>query len=246
MLSTLSHRARAEYVFAAQQVEFTRIPTSPLTYWLPPILRRRLSDPSRRLANFLSIKQGLATGDDFRFIRAIWEVAPGTIGRNKKWLFLSKGGEYSPWFFGIHLVVDWEDDGNSIRHLRDDRGKEISRYRGADQFFLAGLTYPFRTVKGFNVRVLPKDCLFTIQGPSIVSKGPDKLLSLAFLNSAVCKVYLESLTSFGAWQVGYLQLVPYFEPKGDAQRIVKEAVARIVSVLMRHERSRKQVRLLFP
>ena len=48
-------------------------------------------------------KQGLATADDFRFVRLWWEVAPETIGyspedtrQGKGWVHFAKGGAFSP------------------------------------------------------------------------------------------------------------------------------------------------------
>ena len=64
--------------------------------------------------------RALATGDDFRFVRAFWEVDPRRIARGAaghkgggRWCPFAKGGEYSPYWADIHLVVDWEDDGRA-------------------------------------------------------------------------------------------------------------------------------------
>jgi len=60
------------------------------------------------------VKQGLATADDFRFVRAWWEISPPTVGRGceetvqgKRWAPFAKGGEYSPYYADVHLVVNW-------------------------------------------------------------------------------------------------------------------------------------------
>jgi hypothetical protein len=219
-------------VFWVKQRDFQHIEGSPFVYWLPASLRNLLGRTRPSLKGVLSIKQGLATGDDFRFIRASWEVGASNIGRGDRWVFLSKGGEYSPWFFPVHLVVDWEHDGDAIRNLKDANGKEKSRYRGADQYFVPGLTYPFRTVKGFNARSLPADCLFTIQGPSIVSSSVELRVALGFLNSRICRLLLSALTSSGAWQVGYLQALPYIElPPNDAAAMADD-VGTILQILL--------------
>lgn len=212
-------------VFCIHQTEFTKIEGAPITYWLPEKCRDLFQDTLHNLGSLATIRQGLATGDDFRFIRAWWEANEFEIGQSLKWQWLSKGGNYAPWFFSIHLLVDWADKGKAIRNFTDENGNERSRYRGFDQYFQPGLTYPFRTVKGFNVRLLPAGCIFTVQGPSIVANEKSLFELLGYLNSSVCRLFLQSLTSTGAWQVGAVQSVPFVSLD---RKVTSEIVMRVI------------------
>ena len=76
-------------------------------------------------------RQGLATGDDFRFVRTFWEVDPMRIARTadethegRRWSPFAKGGEYSPYWSDVHLVVDWERDGQATPRLPGLRDPE--------------------------------------------------------------------------------------------------------------------------
>ena len=60
-----------------------------------------------------AVKQGLATADDFRFVRLWTEVPPEKIGT--KWFPFAKGGAYSPYYADLHLVVNWENGRGDTR-----------------------------------------------------------------------------------------------------------------------------------
>jgi hypothetical protein len=59
--------------------------------------------------------QGLATADDDRFVRHSWEIPEASIGEGKDWAYFAKGGEFSRFFADVYLVVNWRNDGASIR-----------------------------------------------------------------------------------------------------------------------------------
>jgi hypothetical protein len=62
---------------------------------------------SKTLSTYADPRQGLATGDNNRFLRNIWEVSKCKIGVSK-WYFCSKGGTFRRWYGNIDLVVNWE------------------------------------------------------------------------------------------------------------------------------------------
>src|SRR2546423_12728072 len=76
----------------------------------------------------------MSTKDDFRFVRAWWEVSPvhlatGTLKTTPeqfleltfsgaKWVSYAKGGEFSPYYANLSLVVNWEANGAELeKHL---------------------------------------------------------------------------------------------------------------------------------
>lgn len=67
-------------VFTADDVEFSTIPGSPFAYWVGPEIRRIFQEFPPLEGEIAAVKQGLATADDFRFVRTWWEVCPGQIG----------------------------------------------------------------------------------------------------------------------------------------------------------------------
>src|SRR5690606_12196960 len=138
-----------------------------------------------------TVRVGLQTSDDTRFVRAWWEVAPERIVTGtpettpegfrrqtfagKCWVPFAKGGEYSPYYADLHLVVNWERDGEELRAF------SRSVIRNPDLYFRPGLTWPLRTTSGISFRVLPSGSIFSNKGPTVFLPNP--LLVLGIVQS---------------------------------------------------------------
>ena len=156
-------------VFRVPLSDLKAVPGWPVAYWMGPALRRLFRDHPSVEGNGAEVRQGLATADDFQFVRAFWEVDPARIGRTreetktgKRWVPFAKGGEYSPYWADIHLVVDWEQDGERIKAEIDRKypyldGKVEWVVKNQGHYFRPGLTWPNRTNSGFGIRVLPPE-----------------------------------------------------------------------------------------
>jgi hypothetical protein len=190
--------------------DFAAIEGSPLAYErvgiLAPIFRDGLPlDPTLATA-----AQGLATAADERFVRNRWEVLPENRGKGKDWVPFAKGGEFSRFYADIHLVVDWRDNGANIR---DFDGAYI---RNEQHYFKPGLTWPLRTQRGFNLRIMPEGCIFGHKGPAVLPADTSTTFYiLGIANSAPAEFILRGLVSFGSWEVGVIKRMPV--PRATAQ-----------------------------
>lgn len=212
-------------VFRVAPEELEEIPGAPLAYWVAPSIRRLFSELPPLEGNGAEVRQGLATADDFRFVRAFWEVDPARIGRSreetfrgKRWVPFAKGGEYSPYYADIHLVVDWEEDGRRIREF------EQAVVRNAQYYFRPGLTWTERTNSGFKVRPLPAGSVFSVKGPGILfTELPSALVAFSWMNTRLTQVIIDGLVSTAEetmsgsqsrdYGVGVLQKLPCPAPK---------------------------------
>lgn len=212
-----------ERVVKVRPNAFLSLPTASIAYWLHPRLVS-LFETLGPLQEFADVRTGLSTGDDFQFVRAFWEVDPETVVNGEadaRWVPFAKGGEYSPYWSDIHLVLDWQDDGE---HLR---GFDGSTFRNPDYYFRSGLTWSVRTASGFSPRLLPHGCVFGHKGNFIGSA--DDFYTLAVLCSLVAQACIaaqmpaaDETTSGGAsksYEVGTIRSVPvvgsFSEPIGD-------------------------------
>jgi len=183
--------------------DFAAIDGSPLAYdrvgIMAPIFREAVPlDPT-----FATAAQGLATAADDRFIRCYWEVAQDTRGRGCTWFPFAKGGEFSRFYADVHLVVDWRDNGAGIRHF------DGAYIRNEQHYFKPGMTWPLRTQRGFNLRIMPEGCIFGHKGPAILPVEPSKTFYiLGIANSAPAEFLLRGLMSFGSWEVGVIKRLP--------------------------------------
>ena len=175
-------------VFSVEPEAFQDVPGAPFAYWVSDNVRNAF----QRLPPFetegRTAKVGLQTGDDFRFVRAWWEVNSESQASPGKWFPFAKGGAYSPFYADAYLAVNWANGGAEICSFVDPAsGKTYSRPQNTEYYFRPGLTWPRRT-NGFSVRVLPKGCVFADKGPCAfaVDDSPADLLTLAaILNSRV-------------------------------------------------------------
>ena len=90
------------------------LPGCRVFYALPPALRSLLNSQVKFEPAIGTARCGGRTFDDFRFLRAWWEVSPQRLGKGRKWVRFSKGGEFSRYYGDVHLVVNWENDGEEI------------------------------------------------------------------------------------------------------------------------------------
>jgi hypothetical protein len=207
--------------------ELRSVPGAPVAYWMHPSLRKLFTDLPPTEGHAAEVRQGLATGDDFRFVRAIWEVAPGRIARSRdetldgrRWCPFAKGGAYSPYWADVHLVVDYQDGGVRLR------GSGRSVIRNAGYFFRAGLTWPRRTQGGFNPSVLPGGCVFADKGPSLFARDGQRTLALlGWLLSRPAGALLASTVTFGSYEVGAVQRLPW-----PGERLSARDLARLESL----------------
>ncbi len=196
-------------VYQTNQSEFEKLPYAVFGYWCSPDLRNAFTSfPS--LEETAHVRQGLATADDFRFLRLRWEIAPKSIGTHG-WLLIAKGGEYSPYHDDVHLAVKWDEG-------RGDLSKFAPAViRNPHDYLKSGLTYPLRTNKRFAPRLMPAGCAFGHKGPAIVDINGSAYALAALLNSRPAS-YLLSLAlgaseaeggaGANSYEVGLAQRLP--------------------------------------
>lgn len=171
-----------EGVFEVDPRSFEQVPGSPFAYWVSERIRRLFTELPAFEGAGRTVKQGLATADDFRFVRTWWEVDAAVPGR--KWFPFAKGGAYSPFYADVPLVVNWGNEGREIRNNLNDRGQVRSnvwmlRSTASDFFFRPGLTWPLRT-NGLSLRAVGSGGVFGHKGPMafVASDSPEELLAL--------------------------------------------------------------------
>lgn len=229
-------------IFRVATADFGTIPGSPIAYWMSQPVRRLFTDLPRLEGRWAEVRVGLQTSDDFRFVRAFWEVDPSHIARSReeagtgrRWCPFAKGGEYAPYYADLHLVVDWEHDGQHVRNFHTDvLGYSESRLiRSEEHYFRPGLTWSSRTNSAMAVRVLPAGCIFSHKGPALFASDP--LLHLGWLDSRVVRLLIDATSASAeedktdvsrSYEVGIVQSLPSPVPL-DVASIVPELTADI-------------------
>lgn len=196
-------------VFTVDPTEFSAVPGSPFCYNVSSQVRELFENLPAMQSNDVHICEGLNTTDNERFLRLAWEVNPTSIGLKRRWVPLAKGGEYAQFYSDLHLLVEWENNGERLKRIvRETYGSETKRIYGQSFYFMSGITYSQRTQKGLSFRCLPQNSIFNVKGPGIFAPVDLYPTLLAILNSLPFKALVELQTAFGSYNVGYLQRTP--------------------------------------
>jgi hypothetical protein len=153
---------------------FDVIPGAPMAYWVDTATVASLLTPAPFEPSRGKVRVGLQTGDDFRFVRAWWEVAAHKLTRppdevagrtereqlatGARWAPIVKSGASQPWFSPVVLVVDWERDGERLKNFTDATGKRKSRPQNTDVYFLPGFSWTRRATR-LVPYVVPAGCI---------------------------------------------------------------------------------------
>jgi hypothetical protein len=204
--------------FCSSPGAFLDLPGSPTAYWLSDEGLRLFSRLPPLESEGRSVRVGLQTSDDFRFLRLWWEVLVEDEDRVPRWRPFTKGGEYSPYYSDVRLVVDWERNGRSVREF------PRSYIRNEDFYYRPGLTWAYKSDLGFCVKPVPRGVIFAHKGPMIFVPADDEAQLdglMAFLNSATAAALVEPLVAFGKYEVGAVQRVPVVQVQSEVGPLVR-------------------------
>ena len=115
----------------------------------------------------------------------------------------AKGGEYSPYYGDIHLVVNWADSGAEVAALVTQRypylkGNASWVLHPESHYTEPGLTYSKRTTSAFGPRLLPEGCMFNDQGIGIFTPEASDRFGLLALLMSRCAAYFTELSMASA------------------------------------------------
>ncbi|VVO58042.1 hypothetical protein PS900_00649 [Pseudomonas fluorescens] len=167
-----SIRAHCESVFEVDPASFCQIPGAPFAYWVSEAVRQTFKRFPAFDGGERTVKQGLATADDFRFVRVWWEVP----NSNQRWYGLAKGGTFSRFYSDMPVVVNWARGGEELNAFAG------SVIRNPEYYRHPGLSWPLRGIT-FSAQVVPKDCIFSVAGKMAFTPIHELETWLAVFNS---------------------------------------------------------------
>ena len=199
---------RIYYPNVSQQ-DFEKIPGCPIGYWVSENAILVLSKSSS-IADVAAPKQGLATGDNNRFLRNIWEISKDKRGLNK-WVPCTKGGAFRKWYGNIEYCVNWENDGYEIKHFFGPNGKLASRPQNIAYYFKQkGCTWSTISSGKPAFRKFEANWLFETKGSVCFPKEEsENNLFLAYFNSPLVNYYLKIFSPTMDYHEGPIGKLPY-------------------------------------
>ena len=228
---TYSEKGAKIYYPLVEQKNIEKIPGCPIGYWISDKAIETITKSST-IYDVAAPRQGLATGDNNRFLRFIWEVDKNKRGK-QKWVPCTKGGSFRKWYGNIEYCVNWENDGYELKNFRDERGKLLSRPQNEKYYFKSiGSTWSTISSGKAAFRFFSKEWLFETKGSVCFPLDEKKNdLILAYLNSPLVNYYLKVYTPTMDYHEGPVGRLPYLElDEQDMIERVEDLVEKCISL----------------
>lgn len=207
--------------------EFSIIPGAPISYWVPLDIRSLYNldtcfdagNVNADKKTLGTVKAGLQTGDNNRYIRRFWEES------GEGWVPFAKGGSDAWILPRITRMVWWEQNGADVKRY------EGSYPRSEQYYFSEALTYTNIKEGGKRFGYLHGSSIFGTAGQALL---PDRAVweVLAYANSNLVTYLVLALTTGRHWQVGEVSKVPWdvdLENSDRLGQIAKEIIGLLMS-----------------
>ena len=203
--------------YAADQSNFSKIPGSPVAYWVSDRFMGIFQNPSLFEC---TISDGQnKTGDNARFVREFWEVSNTSIGINKKWLFYAKGGGYRKWYGNLSEVVNWSEEARAF-YKRDRICRIIPEYL----WYKTGITWSLIS-NNPSFRILPPDATFDVGGSTVFLKDDsDMAFFLGLLNSKLFSYVQKIVNPTINIQVKDIRIMPLIRKNENTIKTIEKEI----------------------
>jgi hypothetical protein len=215
-------------LFQVPLSEFRKVPKSPMNFAIPSEVRALHTSPKKIDANAASIEgdsvaklaQGLATGDNPRFIRKYWE----TLGIDY-FKPISKGGSEAWIRPKITHTVNYRENGREMRPMVG------SRIQNEEYYGQRGLTWTYIKETGRRFGALGDGYWFDQTGSMLFPKENDLWTMLGVLNSKLYHSLFLSLTPGRHWTPGVVGRIPWEDSLSDLESIGELSKSQYTSMM---------------
>lgn len=242
------------HLLLARQDTFRKLADAPFVYWTEPVDLDHFAELPTFEPAAGEVRQGLATGDDPRFVRAIWEVPPPntqfvyypTNGENfcrfddpivlayfrrrhmgmPRWAFHVKSGVSQPWYSPITLKIDWHQDGLQLRNFRDTDGKLRSRPQNIAYYYRPGFSWTRRAAR-FYPYLIPGNCIPSVSRYMAFPEHGHEYDALGVSASRIASAFMRFYGEKFEWPnflVENLKMLPWPVLSADVQRFFRELI----------------------
>ncbi len=201
--------------FEVAPESFDAVPGKPFAYWVSSAIRNSFKNFPAFEGDGRTAKVGLATADDFRFLRIWFETNSKGTPSCREWPSFAKGGGFSQYYADIPLVLNWRKSGAELKEsVIAQHGNAGKRVYNEEFYFKPSITWPLRSHR-FSPQALPAECIFSVRGYTAHPKRGEELATLAvFGSSGFDYLFKTALGRFGypEFIVGILQILPWAQP----------------------------------
>ncbi|WP_296861446.1 BREX-1 system adenine-specific DNA-methyltransferase PglX [uncultured Methanobrevibacter sp.] len=207
--------------FVMNQDDFTKIPGSPIAYWISNDIINCFDNES--LGDYSEVITGMTTGNNNSYLRHWHEVNSNNIlfgcgDMNQVdltktyWIPYNKGGERRNWYGNNEYVVNWAEKDNFNRPK-----KTLSRL-----YLKKGLTWSFVTSGKFSMRYFPEGYLWDVSGsPAFFSNDDYLYYSLGLLCTNFTNYLLNLINPTVSIQAIDLKKIPFIFDETELEHITE-------------------------
>lgn len=161
--------------YAADQSNFSKIPCSPVAYWVSDVFAKSFA-AGKPLAEIAPTRKGMFTGNNDLWLKLWFEIGHDTLFN--KFKPYNKGGEFRKWYGNNEYVVNWGNDGSDIINAKGSGNINTSL------FFKPCITWSLITSYKPSFRIiLDREHVMGDAGPISLAKQTEMQYILALLNT---------------------------------------------------------------
>jgi len=212
--------------------ELSIVPGAPISYWVPRKLRELYSAETvldadnaelEEKNSIGSVKQGLASGDDGRFLPQFWEIE----NANLEFTPVSNGGQ-DTWVLPKNTQsINWNNNGEEVRRYAG------SYIRSPHLYFSEGITFNRRKRSGRHFGYMHPESVFTESGTAIFPEDRSPWPFVSYLNSRLA-TYLKLTQTFERkWEIGTVSRLPvpdvFFENADELAEATRSQFGKVLA-----------------
>jgi len=207
------------YVYCKKGKSLLSIPAQTISYWISDKLINLLST-APALSPVCKPTQGMATGDNGKFVRYWWEPSfvdeylnsnsrEESIKANRKFVPYNKGGLFRKWYGNNDCVVYFKDFGKAIA---ESSGSVI---RNSPQYLIESISWSKISSGNIAFRYKPFGHVFDVAGCSIFGDHERLIYLLGVVNSNVIQQILKATAPTLNYEVGQIAALPIIYSRED-------------------------------
>ena len=221
--------------FVADQSNFSKIPGSPVAYWVSERMMSLFEYPD--IKSMVLFRQGMATSDNNRFLRKWYEVSLSNFFASakslleakesaRKWFPYNKGGEYRKWYGNHEYCVNWENDGQEMKAYTATLPQGMNvRLKSREYYFRPEISWSAVTSGNLSVRFYPCGFIFDTAGGCIFNCDGHEMFFLALLNAKIGGLVMDAINPTINNTLEDMKKIPViFDSEAEISTMVRECV----------------------
>ena len=197
-----------------RQDDFSIIPGSPIAYWVCAQIFRAFEN-GRSLNSIAPTRKGMFTGNNDMWLKLWYEINKTDFCATFK--PYNKGGEYRKWFGNNEYVINWGEDGESVKSYKGS-GNITDKL-----FFHPCLTWSLVTSYKPSFRaIIDYDHVMGDAGPIVVASKDDFYYLLALLNSKFTDEIASLIAPTINFSNGAAGTIPVILPQASTRSIIEK------------------------